>query len=54
MLKDNKLFGRNKYLNSVIIESEKNYVGKIIKVNINAFNQNSLFGNIINIKKKVA
>ena len=53
MLKDNKLFGRNKYLNSVIMEGEKNYIGKVIKVNINAFNQNSLFGNIINIKKKL-
>ena len=54
MIKDNKLFGRNKYLNSVIIEGDKNYVGKLVKVNINKFNQNSLFGSIIKIREKVA
>ncbi len=40
----NKLFGRNKYMNSVIFDGSKKDVGKIIKVNIEKVNQNSLFG----------
>ena len=39
-----KLFGRNKYMNSVIFDGSKKDVGKIIKVNIEKVNQNSLFG----------
>tara|TARA_Y100000590_G_scaffold237702_1_gene267497 strand:+ start:2345 stop:3682 length:1338 start_codon:yes stop_codon:yes gene_type:complete len=42
----NKLFGRNKYMNSVIFEADKNNIGKIIKVKIEDSNQNSLFGKI--------
>ena len=40
----NKLFGRNKYLNSVIFKGDKKNIGKIIKVKIDRCNQNSLFG----------
>ena len=40
----NKLFGRNKYMNSVIFDGTKKDVGKIINVNIERVNQNSLFG----------
>ena len=40
----NKLFGRNKYLNSVIFKGDKKNIGKIIKVKIDSCNQNSLFG----------
>tara|TARA_B100000700_G_scaffold308525_1_gene386377 strand:+ start:523 stop:1857 length:1335 start_codon:yes stop_codon:yes gene_type:complete len=40
----NKLFGRNKYMNSVIFDGKKEDVGKIINVNIEKVNQNSLFG----------
>jgi tRNA-2-methylthio-N6-dimethylallyladenosine synthase len=40
----NKLFGRNKYMNSVIFDGSKKDVGKIIKVNVEKANQNSLFG----------
>ena len=46
-LKDqNKLFGRNKFLNSVIFDGDENYIGKLIKVNIERSNQNSLFGKV--------
>tara|TARA_Y100001970_G_scaffold109418_1_gene136677 strand:+ start:3315 stop:4646 length:1332 start_codon:yes stop_codon:yes gene_type:complete len=44
MSNQNKYFGRNEFLNSVIFQSEKNDIGKIIKVNIKSSNQNSLFG----------
>ena len=39
-----KLFGRNKYMNSVIFESDVKNIGKILKVKIDKVNQNSLFG----------
>ena len=41
-----KLFGRNKYMNSVIFEGEENIIGKIVKVKILNSNQNTLFGKI--------
>ena len=44
MKNQNKLFGRNKYLNSVIFKGDERNIGKIIKVKINSCNQNSLFG----------
>jgi tRNA-2-methylthio-N6-dimethylallyladenosine synthase len=40
----NKLFGRNKYMNSVIFEGDVKNIGKILKVKIDKVNQNSLFG----------
>ncbi len=43
-----KLFGRNKYMNSVIFDGSKKDIGKVIKVNIGKVNQNSLFGKIKN------
>ena len=45
-----KLFGRNKYLNSVIFEGEENSIGKIVKVKILDSNQNTLFGKIENTR----
>ena len=45
-----KLFGRNKYLNSVIFDGDKNNIGKMLKVKIESSNQNSLFGKIENNK----
>ena len=42
----NKLFGRNQYMNSVIVEGNKNLIGKIIQVKITKSNQNTLFGEI--------
>ena len=46
--KDNsKFFGRNKYMTSVILNGNKNCVGKIVPVKILSSNQNTLIGNII-------
>ena len=42
----NKYFGRNKFLNSVIFDGNKSHIGKLIKVNIEKSNQNSLFGKV--------
>ncbi len=42
----NKYFGRNKFLSSVIFDDGENHVGKLVKVNIETSNQNSLFGKI--------
>ncbi len=41
-----KYFGRNKYLNSVIFEGDKSFIGKLIKVDIEKSNRNSLFGKV--------
>ena len=50
----NKLFGRNKYLNSVIFKGEEKDIGKTIKVKIENCNQKSLFGKIENNNMKAA
>ena len=42
----NKYFGRNEYFNSVIFEAEKKDIGKIVKVNVENSNKNTLFGKI--------
>ena len=42
----NKLFGRNKYMNSVIFEGDKNFIGKNVNIKIDKVNQNSLFGKV--------
>ena len=47
MKNQNKLFGRNKYLNPVIIDGNDSYIGKIEKVYIENFNKNSLSGKIL-------
>ena len=47
----NKYFGRNEYLNSVIFNGDQNDIGKIVKVNIENSNQNTLFGKINNKMK---
>ena len=41
-----KYFGRNKYLNSVIFEGDQSCIGKLIKVYVEKSNRNSLFGKI--------
>ena len=48
IITQNKLFGRNKYMNSVIFNGNRNHVGKIVMVDIEKVNQNSLFGQIKN------
>ena len=42
----NKYFGRNKFLSSVIFDGNENYIGKLVNVNIERSNQNSLFGKL--------
>ena len=42
----NKYFGRNVFLNSVIFEAEKKYIGKLVNVKITSANRNTLFGKI--------
>ena len=49
--KQNKLFGRNKLLSSVIFEGNESYIGKVVKVNVESSNQNTLFGKIENNMK---
>ena len=40
----NKYFGRNVYLNSVIFNGEKKYIGKLVNIKIKKVNRNTLFG----------
>jgi len=40
------LFGRNKYMSSVIINADEKNLGKVVSVKIERSNQNSLFGSI--------
>ncbi len=47
----NKYFGRNKFLTSVIFDGNESHIGKLIKVNIEKSNQNSLFGKVIDEMK---
>ena len=42
-----EFFGRDKYLNSVIVKSNENLIGKIKDVKIFNGNQNTLFGELI-------
>ena len=42
----NKYFGRNKFLSSVIFDGNQNHLGKLVGVNIKSSNQNTLFGKI--------
>ena len=47
----NKFFGRNEYFNSVIFDSDKNEVGKTVKVKVDQSNQKTLFGKVSNKMK---
>ena len=42
--KQDKYFGRNKFLSPVIFEANENDIGKIVNVKIDSSNQNTLFG----------
>ena len=42
--KQNKLFGRNKYISPVIFDGNENLIGKVVKVKVQTSNQNTLFG----------
>ena len=51
----NKLFGRNKYMNAVFFDGKVENIGKILKIKIDKGNQNSLLGKIeTNNKKRAA
>ena len=50
----NKLFGRNQFMNSVIFEGNKNFIGKNLNIKIEHVNQNSLFGKIEKNNMKAA
>ena len=43
---DQKYFGRDEFYNSVIVESKKNIIGKLVSVKLKKFNLNTLFGEI--------
>ncbi len=47
----NKYFGRNVFLNSVIFEGKKKYIGKLVDIKIKKTNRNTLFGTIEDNKK---
>ncbi len=49
-----KLFGRTEHMTSVIFDGNISNIGKIVQVEVNSSNQNSLFGKINLKKKKVA
>ena len=42
----NKLFGRNVYMNSVIFEGSKSLIGKVVQVKVVKTNQNTLIGEL--------
>ena len=42
----NKLFGRNKFLSSVIFKGDESLIGNLVDVKITSSNQNTLFGEI--------
>ncbi len=47
-----EFFGRDEYLNSVIVKSDKNLIGRIEKVRIYEGNRNTLFGKIEDFENK--
>ncbi len=48
---ENKYFGRDEYLNSVIVRSDIDLTGKVMSVEIDEFNHNTLFGKINLLEK---
>ena len=52
MSDQNKLFGRNRYLSSVIFEGNENNIGNLVDVKITTSNQNTLFGKVVTEKNK--
>ena len=53
MKNEDKYFGRDEYFNSVVVKSDKNLIGKIENIKIQNFNQNTLFGDLMENKKEV-
>ena len=52
MKETNKFFGRDKYLNSVITESNENLIGETKDIKIIEGNQTTLYGEIKNIDNR--
>jgi len=52
MKNQNKYFGRDMFLNSIIVESNEDLTGQLLNIKINNFNHNSLFGEITSNKNK--
>ena len=53
LVNQDKYFGRDKFLNSVIVQSPKDLTGQILDIKINDFNHNNLFGKILSSKKEI-
>ena len=49
---NNKYFGRSEYMTPVIFNGKNDDVGNVIKVRINSSNQNTLFGECLNMMEK--
>ena len=52
MRNENKYFGRDKFLNSIVVESKNDLTGQLHNVKIDNFNHNCLFGKILNDENK--
>ena len=52
MKNQNKYFGRDKFLNSIVVESKDDLTGQLLNVKINDYNHNSLFGKILKKENK--
>ncbi len=52
MRNQNKYFGRDKFLNSIVVESKDDLTGQLHNVKIDNFNHNCLFGKILNDENK--
>jgi len=46
MKDQSKYFGRDKFLNSIVVESKEDLTGQLLSVKIDRYNHNSLFGKI--------
>ena len=46
MEKQNKLFGRNKYISPVIFDGKDSNIGRVVKVKVQNSNQHTLFGSL--------
>ena len=53
MTDQNKYFGRDKFQNSIVVESKKDLAGQLLNVEINNFNHNSLFGKLLTDKTEI-
>ena len=52
MKNQDKYFGRDKFFNSIVIESKDNLTGQLLNVKIKSLNHNSLFGEIPDDKNR--